>query len=1020
MTGFESVVEEAAIEWFQSLGYDYITGPTIAPDGEAPERPDYKTTLLEGRFRAALAKINPKLPAEALDDVARKILLAHSPSLDDSNVAFHRHLIHGIDVSVRRGDDVRGDLAWIVDFENPDNNDWLVVNQLTVHGPKHNRRPDIVVYLNGLPIAVVELKNPNDQNATLRSAWRQLQTYREQIPDLFRTNEILVVSDGTDAKIGSLTAGFERFGPWRTVDGTAVAPDATPKLEVAIAGIFEKRRLLDYLQHFILCEVDEKLVKKIAGYHQYWAVNKAVQSTVRAATTKGDQRVGVVWHTQGSGKSISMVFYAGKVIRQPELQNPTLVVLTDRNDLDGQLFAQFASSQDLLRTKPEQAESREHLRELLQVASGGIVFSTLQKFGTAKGEQMPELSNRSNIVVIADEAHRSHYAFVQGLARNLHDALPRAAFLGFTGTPIEADDKSTPAVFGNYIDAYTVSQAVEDGATVPIYYEARLAKIELADDQKPKVDEEFDEVTEGEEETTRDRLRTNWAKLEKIVGSEARVRLIAKDLVEHWERRKEILSGKAIIVCMSRRICVDLYREIVALRPEWHSDEDGAGAIKIVMTGAATDPAEFQPHVHNKVGQKVIEKRFKNPDDQLELVIVRDMWLTGFDVPCAHTLYLDKPTQGHSLMQAIARVNRVFRDKPSGLVVDYLGLAEQLRKAVGTYDGKRERAGVPVEEALAVLIEKFGVVQTMFHGHDYQGYFATKASERLAALSAAANFVLGLDDGKRRYLDSMAALNKAAGLALHLEGARQFRDEVGLFQAIESNIKKYAIGGSGKDSEELNAAIRQIVSGAIASEGVVDVFGAAGLKKTDISILSDEFLETVKNSPHRNLQIELLKKLLADEIKAQTRKNIVQAKKFSELLEKTLLAYQNRTLEAAQVIAELIAMAKEFRDAPKRHAELGLTEDELAFYDALAGHGDVRTVMGDKVLAAIAHDLVKTIRNSVTIDWTEREAVRAKMRSKVKRLLRRHGYPPDKQLAAVSHVIEQAEVLCRDWGGSAA
>jgi type I restriction enzyme R subunit len=1016
MTGFETIVEQAAIEWFQDLGYDFVTGPTLAPDGEAPERADYKAVLLEDRFRAALARINPHLPPDALEQVARTILRGQTGSLDEDNVAFHRHLIHGVELKVRRGTEDRGDQAWLVDFEHPAKNDWLVVNQLTIHGPKHNRRPDVVVYLNGLPIAVLELKNPEDQNATLRSAWRQLQTYREQVPELFRTNEILLLSDGTDAKVGSFTAGFERFGPWRTVDGKGLAPDAAPKLEVAIRGLFDKARLLDYLRHFILCETDDRLEKKIGGYHQYWAVNKAVAATVRAASKKDDHRIGVIWHTQGSGKSISMVFYAGKVIREPAMQNPTLVVLTDRNDLDGQLFAQFAAAQDLLRTVPEQATSREHLRELLKVASGGIVFTTLQKFGTAKGERMPELSGRKNIVVVADEAHRSHYEFVEGLARNLRDALPNASFLGFTGTPIEADDKSTAAVFGDYVDTYTISQAVADGATVPIYYEARLARIELPEAEKPRLDQEFDEITEGEEEATKGKLKTNWAKLEKVVGAERRVQLIAKDIVGHWERRREILTGKAMIVGMSRRICVDLYRAIVALRPDWHAPDDGAGRIKVVMTGSATDPEEFRPHVRNKPAQKAIEKRFKDPKDDLELVIVRDMWLTGFDVPCAHTLYLDKPMQGHSLMQAIARVNRVFRDKPSGLVVDYLGLAEQLRRAVGAYGGRSgERPGVPIEEALVVLLEKVEVVKAMLHGHDYRDYFSAKAAARVTALAAAANFVLALHDGKIRFLDAMAALNKAAGLALHLEAARHLRDEVGLFQAIESNLRKYAIGGSGKDGEQLDAAIRQIVSGAIASEGVVDVFGAAGLKKPDLSILSDEFLETVKDSPHRNLQIELLKKLLADEIKAQSRKNIVQSKKFSELLEKTLLAYQNRTLEAAQVITELIAMAKTFRDTPKRNQELGLTEDELAFYDALAAHGDVRNVMGDKVLAAIAHDLVKAIRASVTIDWTQRESVRAAMRSKVKRLLRQHGYPPDKQELAVVTVIEQAEMVCREW-----
>ncbi|MBI4706193.1 MAG: type I restriction endonuclease subunit R [Deltaproteobacteria bacterium] len=1015
MTCFESIVEQAAIEWLGRLGYAYVPGWELAPDGSSPERASYSTVILEGRLRAALGRIDPKLPAEALDDVVRRVTRPTSPALEENNVAFHRMLAKGAEVQVRKGGAVRGEHAWLVDFEQPENNDWLVVNQLTVIEGKYNHRPDLVVYLNGLPIAVIELKNPETPSATLGTAWNQLQTYKKNIPTLFNTNEILVVSDGTDAKVGSLTAGFERFGPWRTVDGTEIAPDAVPKLKVLLEGLFEKRRLLDYLRHFIFWETEDGYTKKIAGYHQFHAANKAVTETVRASSKKGDRRIGVVWHTQGSGKSVSMVFYAGKIIVEPAMANPTLVVLTDRNDLDGQLFDQFAAATELVH-KPEQAESREHLRELLKVASGGVVFTTLQKFGAPKGERMPLLSDRHNIVVIADEAHRSHYEFIEGFARNLRDGLPNASFIGFTGTPIELDDRSTPAVFGDYIDTYPIAQSVEDGATVPIYYEARLARIDLPEDEKPRVDAEFEEVTEGEETTAKEKLKGKWAKLEALVGTERRLGLVAKDILDHWDRRTEILAGKAMVVCMSRRICVDLYKEIIELRPEWHSDEDEAGAVKVVMTGAASDPAEYQPHLRSKPRQKAIEKRFKDPGDPLQMVIVRDMWLTGFDVPPAHTLYLDKPMKGHTLMQAIARVNRVFRDKPSGLVVDYLGLAEQLRLAVGTYGGgQRERPGLPVELALAVLLEKFDVVKAMFHGFDYAGYFSTKATKRLETLTAGANHVLGLGDGKKRYLDAMAALNKAAGIAIHLEGARHLRDDVGFFQAVQSNLAKYTVGGSGKSKEELHAAIRQIVSGAMTSDGVIDVFQAAGLKKPDISILSDEFLETVRQSPHRNLQIELLKKLLNDEITAQGRRNVVQARKFSEMLERTLAAYNNRSLEAAEVILELIEMARQMRDAPKRGDELRLSEDELAFYDALCAHGNVRDVMGDEVLAKIAHELVEAIRASVTIDWTQKEAVRAKMRSKVKRLLRKHGYPPDKQEAAVVTVIEQAEQVCRDW-----
>jgi len=1043
MSFTESLVEQAAIEWFQSLGYSYAFGPDIAFDGTSPERADYKEVVLPGRFRSALHRINPHLKADTLDEVVRRVTRQHTPSLEEQNASFRRWLTRGVDVQVRIDGGVRGDLAWLVDFENPDNNDWLVVNQFTVIEGKYNRRPDVVVFLNGLPVAVIELKNPQDETATLEGAWNQLQTYKSQIPSLFATNEVLAISDGTEARVGSLTAGLEWFGPWRSIDGFDLAPLSAPRLRILIEGLFEKNRFLDYLRNFAFWETDGKsATKKIAGYHQFFAVNKAIEATINATRPEGDKRVGVVWHTQGSGKTVSMAFYAGKIILNPAMENPTLVVLTDRNDLDGQLFGQFAAARDLL-PKPEQAESREDLKDLLRRASGGIIFSTLQKFGTPRGGRMPCLSDRRNIVVICDEAHRSHYEFVEGFARNLRDALPDASFIGFTGTPIEAEDKSTPAVFGDYIDTYTIGQSIEDGATVPLHYEARLAKIDLPEDEKPRVDVEFEEVTEGEEESDKQKLKTTWARLESLVGTEKRLGLVAQDIVDHWERRLEIIDGKAMIVCMSRRICVELYQQLVKLRPEWHGEEDEDGEIKVVMTGSASDPPAFQPHIRNKPRQKFIERRFKDPEDPLKIVIVRDMWLTGFDVPCAHTLYLDKPMKGHSLMQAIARVNRVFQDKPSGLVVDYLGLADQLRKAVGTYGGRGgERPGIPVDVALRVLIEKHEVVKSMFHGLDYTRYLTGSASERLETLAVAADHILGSGNGKdaplpadagadqdmaaerlaagwgngkKRFMDAIAELNKAAAIALHLEGARHLRDDIGFFQAVQKNISKYSTGESGKSSEELSAAIRQIVSGAIASEGVIDIFAAAGLKKPDISILSDEFLETVKDSPHRNLQIELLKKLLNDEIKSQSRRNVVIARKFSEMLERTLIAYQNRTIEAAQVILELIDMAKEMRDAPGRGEELGLTEDEMAFYDALAAHEGVKEVMGDEVLSKIAHDLIETIRGSVTIDWTQKETVRARMRIKIKHLLRKHGYPPDKQDAAVLTVIEQAEQVCRDW-----
>lgn len=1038
MTSFESVVEEAAIAWLAELGWQHVPGPVLAPDGDVPERATFRDVVLVGRLRAALARINPHLPADALDEAQRAVLRLDSPSLEERNHGFHTMVREGVAVRVKRNGQERGDLAWLFDHETPERNDWLVVNQLTVVDGANKRRPDLVLYVNGLPLAVIEFKSPSDPNATIEGAHNQLQLYKDQIPALFATNEVLVVSDGTEARVGSLTGGFERFGPWRTIDGTPV-PNALPRLQVLLQGLFERGRFLDYLYHFVLWETDEGFVKKIAGYHQFHAVNKAVAATVRASSDRGDHRIGVVWHTQGSGKSISMAYYAGKVILEPAMQNPTLVVVTDRNDLDGQLYAQFCAARGLV-PSPKQALTREHVRELLNVASGGVVFTTIQKFSLTEEERalrapFPALSQRQNIVVIVDEAHRTQYGFetridpttghvTAGLAQNLRNALPNASFIGFTGTPIELDDRSTPAVFGDYIDTYTIRQAVEDGATVPIFYEARLARIALSEDEKPRIDDAFEELTEDEEEPTRQKLKSTWAKLEALVGTPRRQQLVAADILDHWARRVEILDGKAMIVCMSRRICVDLYNEIVRMRPEWRGTDDATGAIKVVMTGSGADPVEFHPHVRGKDRQKAIEKRFKDPTDPLRIVIVRDMWLTGFDVPCAHTLYVDKPMQGHGLLQAIARVNRRFKDKPSGLVVDYLGLAEQLRKAISNYGGGQgDKPGVPVELALVVLQEKVEVVRDLFHGFDYGGYFSTKPTVRLAALAGGVDHVCGLDPGdpdqaKKRYVQAMVALNKAAGIALHLEGARPMRDEVAYFQAVQGNIQKYTVGGSGKSDAELHAAIRQIVSGAVTSEGVVDVFGAAGIQKPDLSVLSDDFLDTVKKSEHKNLQLELLKKLLNDEIKAQSGRNVVVARKFSEMLERTLRSYQNRTIEAAQVILELIEMAKQLRDAPKRGTELGLTEDELAFYDALAEHGGVKELMGDQVLATIAHDLVEAIRGSVSIDWTQKEAVRADMRRKVKKLLRKHGYPPDKQENAVLMVIEQAERVCKEWAAA--
>ena len=1056
MSVTESVIEEAAIEWLRDdLGYAYIHGPEIAPDGAHPERTTWSDVVLLGRFRAALRRINPHLPAEAHDEVERQVLRISGPSLEENAHIFHRLLTRVVEVSVRRGDEIKGDHASLIDFEKPDNNDWLVVNQLTVIEAGKNRRPDLVVYVNGLPLAVIELKKPEDENATIKGAWNQIQTYKAEIPSLFTTNEVVVISDGHKARTGSLTAPLNRFSPWRSVEGKELASEAAPELETLLKGLFEKRRFLDYIRNFSFWMTDDGYVKINGAYHQFFASRKAVDCTLAASSPDGDRRVGVVWHTQGSGKSISMVFYAGKIIRSPEMENPTLVVLTDRNDLDGQLFAQFCAAKDLI-PDPRQADSRAELRELLDRASGGVIFTTIQKFGLTEGERslgsaFPALSERRNIVVIADEAHRSQYGFAtqvdaesgrvtHGLAANVRNALPAASFIGFTGTPIEFDDKSTPAVFGDYIDTYTIGEAVHDGSTVRLYYEARLARLALPESEKPRIDEEFDEVTEGEEDASKTKLKSKWARLEAMVGTERRVAVIAEDIVAHWERRLEAIDGKAMIVVMSRRIAVALYDAIVKLRPEWHSSDDEDGVIKVVMTGSASDPQTFQPHIRTKAATKAMEKRFKRPaltekDSEdaeksgkkppklLRLVIVRDMWLTGFDAPCAHTLYMDKPMRGHGLMQAIARVNRVLKDKKGGLVVDYLGLAEQLRKAVGHYDqgrGEERPAEDVAREALPFLQETFEVVRAMFHGFDYSDFFGDKASVRVGALSGGVDHIVkGGDEGKKRFLDAMVKLNKAQGLALHLEEARPMRDEIGFFQAVQRTIRKNMVGGSGKESDELDSAINQIVSGAVSAEGVIDIFGAAGIQRPDIEILSDEFLEAMKKSPHKNLQLELLRKLISDQIKAVGQRNMVQSRKFSEMLERTITGYQNRTLEAAEVILELIELANQMQKLPDRGRELGLTDDEMAFYDALADHGDVKDVMGDELLAKIAHDLVELIRNSVTIDWTQREGVRAKMRVSIKRLLRKHGYPPDKREEAIVTVLAQAERLCADWVGTA-
>jgi type I restriction enzyme R subunit len=1041
----ESVVEEAALHWLEGLGFAVLHGPDIAAGQSAAERndPGYHDVILERRLRDALARLNPDLPAEALEDAYRKLMRADAPTLIERNRAVHRLLVDGVTVEYRRKDgSIAGAQARVLDFDDPDNNDWLAVNQLTIAEGRHTRRPDVVVYVNGLPVAVIELKNAADENATIWSAFDQLQTYQAQIPAIFASNAALIVSDGVEARIGAVGAGKEWFKPWRTIAGESLAQNMA-ELQVVLEGVFEKRRFLDLVRHFIVFEDvgGGKLAKKMAGYHQFHAVNVALEETLRASISepshgpgaaeegghyesgavaggaKGDRRVGVVWHTQGSGKSLTMAFYAGRVILAPEMANPTTVVLTDRNDLDDQLFGTFVRCRELLRQPPVQAADRADLRAKLSVAAGGVVFTTIQKFlPEEKGDRHPVLSERRNIVVIADEAHRSQYDFIDGFARHMRDALPNASFIGFTGTPIEKTDANTRAVFGDYISVYDIQRAVADGATVPIYYESRLAKLALKETEKPKIDPKFEEVTEGEEIERKEKLKSKWAQLEAVVGSESRIKLIARDLVEHFENRLAAMDGKAMVVVMSRRIAVALYNEIAALRPDWHSDADEQGAMKIVMTGSASDPVEWQGHIRNKPRREKLAERFRNPADPFKLVIVRDMWLTGFDAPSLCTMYVDKPMRGHGLMQAIARVNRVFRDKPGGLVVDYLGLADELKQALATYTeaGGTGRTALPQDEAVALMLEKHEVCVGLFHGFNWSNWTRGTPAQRLSLLPAAQEHILAQDDGKNRLLQAVKELSQAFALGVPHEEALRIRDDVGFFQAVRAVLAKGA-AGERKSDDELDHAIRQIISKAMVSDEVIDIFAAAGLKKPDISILSDEFLAEVRGMPQRNLAVELLQKLLKGEIKTRERRNIVQGRLFSEMLEQSLRRYQNRAIETAKVIEELIQLAKDMRAADARGEKLGLDTAELAFYDALETNDSAVKVLGDETLRTIARELVATVKKNVTIDWTQRENVQAHLRVLVKRILRKHGYPPDKQEKATQTVLEQAAVLSEGW-----
>jgi len=1018
----EADVEQIAIDLFQELGYTHLYGLDIAPDQPYPERTSYTEVHLPQRLLSALTALNPSIPEDALEDAAKKLTRTISPTQLGQNHQIHLMLIEGVDVSYRKGDRIVSDKARVIDFDHPDKNEWFIINQFTIIENGNNRRPDLLIFLNGLPVAIFELKNPADEKADIWKAFNQIQTYKDQIPTLFHYNNVIAISDGLEARMGSLTADKERFSAWKTIEGEELAPSSMTQMEVMIRGVFEKRRFLDLLRFFTVFESDGKgsWYKKLSAYHQFHAVGSAVKETIKASRPSGDKRIGVVWHTTGSGKSLSMAMYAGRIILQPEMENPTIVVITDRNDLDNQLFDTFCNCSELLRQTPVQAQDRDHLRELLKVASGGVVFTTIQKFmPDEKLGQYPMLSERRNIVVVADEAHRSQYDFIDGYARHMHDALPNASFIGFTGTPIELTDRNTRAVFGDYISIYDIQRAVDDGATVPIYYESRLAKLALKEEEKPKLDSEFEEITEAEEEDTKKRLRTKWAALEAIVGSGRRLKLIAKDLVDHWEKRDSTIGGKAMIVCMSRRICVDLYNEIVELRPEWHSEDDKAGVIKVVMTGSATDPVEWQKHIRNGQRRKGLAEIFKDTKGTFKLVIVRDMWLTGFDVPSMTTMYVDKPMEGHGLMQAIARVNRVFKDKPGGLIVDYLGIADSLKRALATYaaSGGKGKTAIDQNEAVAVMMEKYEIVCDLFHDFDWSPWHSGKAKSRLDLLPSAQEHILKQEDGKTRLLKTVTELSQAFALAVPHDKTTEIRDDVAFFQTVRSALAKATVDDDKKKSpEEVDFAIRQLVSNAVSSDQVIDIFSAAGLKKPDISILTDEFLAEVKGMPQKNLAVELLKKLLNNQIKnPKGRKNVIQARSFLEMLEESLKKYENRAIETAQVIEELIELAKKIREAQKRGEDLGLNEDEIAFYDSLETNESAVRELGDEILKAIARELVKSLKANLKVDWTQRESVRAQIRLSIKRILKLYKYPPDKQEKAIKTVIEQAEELYGDW-----
>ena len=1033
----EEQLEKMCLAWFEDIGYDYICGYDIAPDGDAPERADYREIILHDRLLTRLSIINPHVPETALEQVALQIAKPETPILIKNNRGFHQQLLEGVKVTFKDASgEEKTDYVHLIDFDILSNNQFLVVNQYTITGSKGNRRPDVIVFINGLPLAVLELKNPADQSADIWLAYQQFQTYKDELPDLFMFNEALVVSDGLDARVGSLTANKERFMAWRTVAHEKDRPQFEYALETLVKGFFQPELLLDYIRHFILFEQDgDAIIKKIAGYHQFHAVREAVQATVAATKAQGEDagKAGVVWHTQGSGKSISMVCYVGKLLAQPDMNNPTIVVVTDRNDLDGQLYDTFGMAAETLKQTPAQAGGRDELRDILASRqSGGIIFTTVQKFALLGDEiTHPVLSERKNIVVVSDEAHRSQYGdkakfnektgkYTFGYSKHMRDALPGASFIGFTGTPIDSGDKDTRAVFGDYVSVYDIQDAVDDGATVPIYYESRLAKLDINTAEIEELNDDFEEVIEDEEDiAAREKTKSQWSALEKLVGSEPRVEQVGKDLVAHFEDRIASMPGKAMVVCMSRDICVDMYDAIVAIKPEWHDEDPAKGTIKIVMTGSASDKEKLQPHIYNKETKKLFEKRFKDVNDPLQLVIVRDMWLTGFDAPNCHTMYIDKPMKGHNLMQAIARVNRVFKDKPGGLVVDYIGIANELKQALKTYTGSNGK-GKPTHdthEAYAILIEKMDVVRGMLHGFDYSTY----EENALQLLPGAMNHILSLEgnkselDGKKRFLDVMAAISKAYTLCSTMDEVATLKKEIAFLGAVKNAITKFTTIDKRRTDEEKNSALKQIIDNAIVADGVDDIFNLVGLDKPNIGLLSPEFMEDVANLEEKNLAVDLLERLLRDEIKARMKTDVVSEKKYSDRIMETLRKYHNRAIETAQVIEELIQMAKDMAADEELAANSGLNPDEIAFYRALIQNEAAVKELGDNNLRELAKHVTAQLRKSTTVDWQVRDSVRAKLRNLVRRALRKWRYPPDKADEAIELCLKQAEALSASW-----